>query len=221
MIRTALFDLDGLLVDSEPVWFKVRTEMFGRFGLTWTDEDQKGLMGRSTQAWIEYVDQKLAGRLSKTEIVRETMNGMAGAYRAGQVRIMPGAQEALRVCADRFKVGLASGSPRELIDAALDANAWRPGFAQVVSSDEVPQGKPSPDVYVEALRRLDAEPGSSVVIEDSGSGILAGKAAGARVIAVPNPALMPERSILSRADVVIGSLCEFEDAIKTIDQGNN
>ena len=206
IIKAVIFDLDGLLVDSEPVWFKVRTEMFGRFNLLWTDDDQKALMGRNTKSWIDYVENKLDGRLSREEIVKETLEGMVRSYRTREVRVMSGASEALEYCSARFTLALASGSPRILIDAALDSNGWRHHFAHVLSSDEVPNGKPAPDVYLEAMKRVGVRPAESVVVEDSGSGILAGKAAGASVVAVPNEHLMPPKEILNAADVVIGSL---------------
>jgi HAD superfamily hydrolase (TIGR01509 family) len=215
-LQAVIFDLDGLLVDSEPVWFRVRTEMFGRFGLEWTDDDQRALMGRSTATWIEYVDRKLEGRLQAREIERETLNAMVSQYRTGNVALMPGAQEALEYCAARFAVGLGSGSPRELIDAAIDANQWSGLFRFVLSSDTVPHGKPAPDVYEAVMKKLCVASASTVVVEDSGSGILAGKAAGAAVIAVPNTQLMPPPEALQKADVIIPSLSSIGHAIEMI-----
>jgi len=217
-IQNVVFDLDGLLVDSEPVWFRVREEMFGRFGLSWTDNDQKALMGKSTAAWIEYVDEKLQGKLGRDVIFDETIKGMVSHYRSRNVRVMPGAHEALKFCASNFRLGLASGSPRILIDAALDANRWEQYFSQIVSSDEVPHGKPAPDVYTETMTRLGADPAGTVILEDSESGILAGKAAGASVIAVPNEHLMPSPEVLRTADVVIPSLAMIEKAMKKIER---
>lgn len=216
MIKAVIFDLDGLLVDSEPVWFQVRTKMFKRFGKTWTNDDQKALMGRNTVAWIDYVEQKLEGRLSRDEIVRETLDGMTESYRSGSVRVMPGAQKALNYCGKHKVLGLASGSPRVLIDAALESNGWKGLFIELMSSDEVANGKPSPDVYLEVMRRLKVKPGESAVIEDSGSGILAGKAAGAKVIAVPNEHLMPAPEALAKADFVIDSLNEVEKLLGSL-----
>jgi HAD superfamily hydrolase (TIGR01509 family) len=213
-----VFDLDGLLVDSEPVWSEVRTAMFGRFSLSWTEDDQKALMGRSTAAWIEYVAEKLQGRLVREEIFDETMRGMVSQYHAGNVRVMPGADEAIRYCATTFSLGLASGSPRVLIDAALRSNDWEQYFSEVVSSDEVAHGKPAPDVYSRAFSRLGVDPRSTVVVEDSESGILAGKASQAFVIAVPNERLMPSPAGLRAADVVIPSLRSIGDALQTIEQ---
>ena len=216
MVDAVIFDLDGLLVDSEPVWFRVRTEMFGRYGLTWTDDDQKALMGGSTQWWVEYVSNKLAGRLSPDRVKSETLEGMVRSYRNGAVTIMPGAREALEYCADRFPLGLASGSPYVLIEAALGVNGWRGYFRETLSSDEVPRGKPAPDAYLEVLRRLNVRPTHAVVTEDSGSGILAGKAAGAIVVAVPNRALMPAAEALQAADHVLESLNDLPGILRSL-----
>ena len=218
MIKAVVFDLDGLLVDSEPVWFRVRTEMFGRFGLTWTDENQKSLMGRSTIAWIDYVDKKLAGRLPREAITQETLDGMIRQYKTGQVRVMPGGRDALEYCSGKFKLGMASGSPRVLIDAALESNNWGGFFQEVLSSDEVAKGKPSPDVYLEVMKRLNVAPHESAVVEDSGSGILAGKASGAKVVAVPNEHLMPPSETLETADIVIDSLASIAEAFESIER---
>jgi len=220
-IQAVVFDLDGLLVDSEPVWSEVRTVMFGRFDLSWTVDDQKALMGRSTAAWIEYVAEKLQGRLTREEIFDETMRGMVSQYHAGSVRIMPGADGAIRYCAKNYCLGLASGSPRVLIDAALRSNGWEEYFPEIVSSDEVPHGKPAPDVYEKVFGQLGVDPQATVVVEDSESGILAGKASHASVIAVPNERLMPSDAGLRAADIVIPSLRSIEDALRTIERAHN
>lgn len=216
MIKAVIFDLDGLLVDSEPVWFQVRTTMFERFDLTWTDDDQKALMGRSTAAWIDYVHGKLKGRLSRDEVTKETLDGMVRNYRSGAIRVMPGAQQALEYCAGKFVLGLASGSPEILIHAALESNRWGRFFSQVLSSDKVGHGKPAPDVYLEVTKRLRATPQESVVVEDSGSGILAGKAAGAAVIAIPQKDLLPAPEALKSADIILDSLVSMENALDKI-----
>lgn len=216
MIKAVVFDLDGLLVDSEPVWFQVRTTMFERFALKWADDDQKALMGRSTAAWIDYVHGKLKGRLSRDEVTEETLDGMVRKYRSGAIGVMPGAQQALEYCAGKFVLGLASGSPEVLIHAALESNRWARFFSQVLSSDNVGHGKPAPDVYLEVMKRLHTTPSESVVVEDSGSGILAGKAAGAAVIAIPQKDLMPASEALKSADIILDSLASMENALDKI-----
>ncbi len=215
-LKAVIFDLDGLLVDSEPVWFAVRTEMFGRFGMGWTDEDQKALMGRNTKSWIDYVEKKLDGRLTREEVTNQTLEGMVRSYETHNVRIMPGADQALEYCQGRFMIGLASGSPQILIDAAMRANGWAKYFSKILSSDDVPQGKPSPDVYVEVMKRMGVLPSESVVVEDSGSGILAGKAAGAAVVAVPNKLLMPAQEALDTADAVLKTLDSLATTIEKL-----
>jgi HAD superfamily hydrolase (TIGR01509 family) len=216
LIKAVIFDLDGLLVDSEPVWFRARTEMLTLLGLIWTDEDQKNLMGVSTATWVRYLTDKLQGRMSSEEIKEESLRKMASFYRSGDVPMMPGAQQAIEACNGRYKLGLASGSPRLLIDAALNGSKWRSYFSHVLSSDEVKRGKPAPDVYVEVMRRMGVAAQETAVIEDSGNGILAGKAAGAKVIAVPNPQLMPAPEALSKADVVIESLVELGQMLENM-----
>ena len=219
MIDAVVFDLDGLLVDSEPVWLRVRKEIFSRYSLPWTEEEQKALMGKNTRAWIDDGVKKLGGRLGPDAYRKVVLDGMVGAYRTGQVQLMPGAREAIDFCAIRFPLGLASGSPPVLIDAALESNGWKAMFRETLSSDSVPNGKPAPDSYLEVLRRLNIQPAGAVVVEDSGSGIFAGKAAGAYVVAVPNPAFMPAPESLLAADIVLESLhqlpAHLADSLRT------
>jgi len=206
MIKAVIFDLDGLLVDSEPVWYRARNDLFQRFGMAWTNDDQKRLMGVSTAAWTDYLEQKLQDRMSREEIVSESLGTMISRYQAGEVPLMPGARETLEFCSGKFALALASGSPKLLIDAALRGARWRHFFSEVVSSDEVARGKPAPDVYLETMTRLGVAAAETVIVEDSGGGIVAGKAAGARVVAIPNPQMMPAPEALRQADVVIESL---------------
>ena len=206
MIQAVVFDMDGLLVDSEPVWFEARRVLFSRFGMTWTDPDQERLMGVRTSVWVEYVTEKLDGAMTPDDVWRSIVGFMASAYERGEVRALPGANEALEHCAGRYRVGLASGSPRLLIDAALKGADWRRFFEEVVSSDECARGKPAPDVYLAIMDRLGVPSEATVVVEDSPAGILAGKAAGAKAIAVPSSYTAPGNKALPKADAVIDSL---------------
>ncbi len=206
MIQAVVFDMDGLLVDSEPVWFEARRELFSRFGMVWTDADQERLMGVRTSVWVDYVTGKLDGAMTPDEVLHSIVGFMASAYEHGDVRILPGAHEALKHCDGRYRVGLASGSPRPLIDAALNGAGWCRFFEEVVSSDECARGKPDPDVYLAIMNRMGLRPEATVVVEDSPAGILAGKAAGAKAIAVPGGYTAPDNEALLVADAVIDSL---------------
>jgi beta-phosphoglucomutase-like phosphatase (HAD superfamily) len=216
LIEAVIFDLDGLLVDSEPVWFKARKDFMNKFGLEWTVEDHKIQMGVSTEFWANYTYEKIGGRVSHNIIIDEILGRMISYYEDGEVETLPGASEALSYCADNFIVGLASGSPLRLIDAAIKGKGWEHYFREVVSSDEVEKGKPAPDTYLEIFRRLNISPQKTVVIEDSGGGIMAGFNSGARVIAVPNIEMMPSDDIMAKTSVNLESLHGVAQAIKEL-----
>lgn len=206
MIQAVIFDMDGLLVDSEPVWFTARRELLARHGKRWSESDQERMMGVSTATWVEYVTEKLEGAIPPEDVLHTIVDMMAAAYRSGDVPLLPGAGDALEHCAARYRVGLASGSPRLLIDAALTGADWERYFEEVVSSDECARGKPAPDIYIEIMSRMGLSPDATVVVEDSVAGILAGKDAGARVIAVPSGYTPPDDEALTRADARLESL---------------
>lgn len=218
MITVVIFDLDGLLMDTEPVWHQARVDLFNRFGLTWTTEDQERCMGVSTSFWVNAMAEKLGGRLSPPSVMEEILSRMTQSYGKGDVRILPGAHEALEFASGRFRLGLASGSPRSLIDAALAGARWTRYFERVLSSDEVHSGKPAPDVYREIMRSLGVGADETVVVEDSGNGIIAGLDAGAKVVAVPNRYIAPPADVLRRATIVLDSLEDLPKALDRIDR---
>lgn len=209
MLEAVLFDLDGLLVDSEMVWFHARCELFAEHGRSWTESDQRAVAGSHTAVWVDAMFRKLDGALDRRAIEEGIVGRMAARYTAGDVPALAGAHEALAACAARYRLGLASGSPLRLIHAALGGAGWNPHFEQVVSSDELERGKPAPDIYLEICRRLGVEPARSAVVEDSGAGIRAGRAASARVVAVPNPHTDPGPEVLALADATIPTLHEL------------
>lgn len=218
MIKAVIFDMDGLLIDTEPLWFRARSDLFREHGLTWTEADQIKCMGVSTAAWTELMADRLDGRLAAAEITDDIVNRMVAYYKAGEVELLPGAQAALELCRANYPVGLASGSHKRLLAAAVEGLKWRSIFDEILSSDDCAAGKPAPDVYLEVIRRLGVQPAETAVIEDATSGILAGYAAGARVIAVPNRHLPPPEDILTKADIVIDSLESLEVALKQLQQ---
>ncbi len=213
MIQAVIFDMDGLLVDSEPVWFEARRELLAQFGKQWTESDQKQLMGVRTSVWVDYVTEKLSGAMPRDEVLRSIVGIMAAAYRRGDVPLLPGASQALEYCVGRYRVGLASGSPRLLIDAALTGADWHHYFEEVISSDECARGKPAPDVYLAIMSRMGLNPETTTVVEDSPAGILAGKAAGAKVIAVPRAYSSASDAAVAKADVRLESLYQFPEAL--------
>jgi HAD superfamily hydrolase (TIGR01509 family) len=206
MIEAVIFDMDGLLVDSEPAWNRARVELLEQHGKTWTESDQLAQAGVHTDVWVGALYDKLEGQLSRELVLDEIIGRMAGYYEGGEVPILPGADEALAACADSYRVGLASGSPTRLIEACLKGASWGDFFDALISSDELEHGKPAPDFSHDLMRRMDLDPAPPAVVEDSGAGIKSGKAAGAKVVAIPNPATDPGPAVLGLADTCIASL---------------
>jgi HAD superfamily hydrolase (TIGR01509 family) len=209
MIEAVIFDMDGLLVDSEPSWNRARVDVAEQHGKTWTATDQLAMAGVHTDVWVNALRDKLDGRLGYDQVLDEITGRMVGYYERGEVPVLAGADEALATCADRYHVGLASGSPQRLIDACLKGAGWAGFFEDLISSDETKNGKPAPDVYLELMRRMDLDAATTAVVEDSGAGIKSGKAAGAVVVAVPNPSTDPGPDVLALADVRIATLREL------------
>jgi HAD superfamily hydrolase (TIGR01509 family) len=207
-IQAVVFDMDGLLLDSEEVWDGVREQLVREHGGRWHDGAQQAMMGMSSLEWSRYMHDDLGLGEEPAEINAEVVNRMEIAYRE-QLPLVPGAVEAVGRLAARWPLGLASSSNRPLIDLVLELAGLDGLFRVTVSSEEVGRGKPAPDVYLEAARRLGVEPRQTAAIEDSGNGILSARAAGMRVIAVPNPTFPPRPEALAEADVVLASLDEL------------
>ncbi|MFM2105094.1 MAG: hypothetical protein RL338_126 [Chloroflexota bacterium] len=187
-----IFDLDGVLVDSEIWWDEVREAFAARHGRTWTPEDRAAVMGANSRQWSRTMRDRLALDLEVGRIEREIVDGVVARYRAEGAPRIDGAVEVVRRVAASLPVAVASSAHREVIDAALGALGLASAFGAVVSSDEVAAGKPRPDVYLEAARRLGADPERCLVVEDSLNGVLAGRAAGMAVVLVPNASIPPD-----------------------------
>ena len=208
MTGAVVFDLDGLLLQSEEVWDAVREEYVRERGGRYDDEIQRAMMGMSSTEWSRYLHRTAGVPDEPEEINAEVVRRMLASYRE-HLPLVAGAVEAVERLAAQFPLGLASSSNRELIDAVLEVAGLGRFFAATVSSEEVAHGKPAPDVYLEAARRLGVEATRCTAVEDSHGGIRSAKAAGMRVVAVPNPSYPPDDEALALADVVIGSLDEL------------
>jgi HAD superfamily hydrolase (TIGR01509 family) len=208
MIQAVVFDLDGIIIDSEHVWDEVRQRLAEERGGAWHDQASRDMMGMSSPEWSRYMHDVIGLSESPEEINAEVVRRMNAAYEEG-APLIPGAAEAVERLAGRWPLGLASSSNRELIDLVLETSGLRRHFKATVSSEEVPRGKPAPDVFLEAARRLDVEPARCAAVEDSENGIGSAKAAGMRVLAIPNPQYPPADQALEAADLVLSSIREL------------
>jgi HAD superfamily hydrolase (TIGR01509 family) len=209
VIEAVVFDLDGVIVDSEQVWDEVREAYVRETGGTYTDESARDMMGMSSPEWSRYMADSLHVPGTPEEINAAIVERMLERY-GEEPPLIPGAVEAVRRIAAWVPLAIASSSNRELIDVVLRVSGLSGDFAATVSSEEVPRGKPSPDVYLEAARRLGADPARCGAVEDSHNGIRSAKAAGMRVVAVPNPHYPPDDESLSLADVVVPAIGDLQ-----------
>ncbi|RZU11125.1 HAD superfamily hydrolase (TIGR01509 family)/HAD superfamily hydrolase (TIGR01549 family) [Kribbella rubisoli] len=206
MTDAVVFDLDGVLIDSEPLWDDVRRGVVASAGRDWPADATEALQGMSTPEWSAYLtDVGVPG--SAEEVATRVIDGMVERYRS-HLPLLPGAVEAVQRLASRWPLGLASSSPRRLIDTVLESAQLTDHFRVTVSTEEVGAGKPSPAVYNEVVRRLGADSSRVVAIEDSTNGLRSASAAGLRVIAVPNASYPPQDDALALASVVVHSLDE-------------
>jgi HAD superfamily hydrolase (TIGR01509 family) len=208
VIDAVVFDLDGLLIESEGLWADVREQLARDRGGRYGPEEQRAMMGMSSPEWSRYMHDHVGLPESPDEIAAEVVERMVDRYREG-VPLIDGAVEAVERLAARWPLGLASSSNRPLIDLVLERSGLAPFFRATVSSEEVARGKPAPDVYLEACRRLDVESTQAAAIEDSHAGIGVARAAGMRVVVIPNPTYPPGDEALAEADVVLRSLAEL------------
>jgi HAD superfamily hydrolase (TIGR01509 family) len=205
VIDAVVFDLDGVVVDSEQVWDDVREGLACRRGGRWSEQSQADMMGMSSTEWSRYMHEVVGLPEPPEEINREVVRLMLARY-SEQLPLIDGAVAAVKRLAASWPLGVASSSNRELIDRVLEVSGLAPYFKATVSSEEVEHGKPAPDVYLEAARRLGVEPSRSAAIEDSANGIRSAHAAGMHVVAIPNRAFPPPADALALADVVLESI---------------
>ncbi len=207
-MQAVVFDMDGTLTDTEHVWDVVRRGLAEEDGRPWPAEASRAMMGMSTQEWSAYLSDVVGLEGSASDAARRTLAAMAAHYEAG-IDLLPGAAEAVRRMAAHWPVGLASSSPRALIDAAVHAMGLGEVFGATLSTEEIEAGKPAPDVYLEVCRRLGVAPSDAVAVEDAHNGILSASAAGLGVIAIPPHFNPPPASTLALADAVLDSLADL------------
>ena len=212
MIEAVIFDLDGVLIDSEHVWDEVRRQLAEERSRRWSDTASRDMMGMSSLEWSRYMRDEVGLAESPEEISAEVVRRLEARYRR-ELPLIAGSEQVLERLSARWPLGLASSSNRELIDLVFQESGLGRFFRATVSSEEVPRGKPAPDVYLEAARRLGAEPTRCAAVEDSENGIHAAKAAGMRTIAIPNPRYPPGAEALAAADVVLASIDDLSPEV--------
>jgi HAD superfamily hydrolase (TIGR01509 family) len=208
LAEAVIFDLDGLLIDSESVWDQARRDYVAEHGGRWLPEATREMMGMSSVEWSRYVRERL-GVDRPAEVISSEVAGRVSELYERELPLVPGAVEAVRRIAARWQLGLASSSNREVIDQVLAGAELETCFEATVSSEEVRAGKPAPDVYLETARRMELAPGGCVAIEDSHNGILSARSAGMAVIAVPNPHFPPGEEALAAAARVLPTIQEL------------
>jgi HAD superfamily hydrolase (TIGR01509 family) len=201
-VDAVVFDLDGVLVDSEERWDAAREALARESGGRWHEGAQRAMMGMSSVEWSTYMRDELGVPMEPEAISRDVVRRMEAGYREA-LPLLPGAVDAVRALAVRWPLGLASSANREIIELVLEVGGFGDAFAAWVSSDDVARGKPAPDVYLEVARRLGVDAARAVAVEDSSNGLRAAAAAGLAVVAVPNPTFPPAEDALALADVAV------------------
>jgi HAD superfamily hydrolase (TIGR01509 family) len=210
-IAAIVFDLDGVLIDSESVWDAARREVVARNGGRWQADATRTMMGMSSPEWSRYLHDQLGVPLEPDQINELVVATLLDQYRR-LLPLLPGAVVAVRRLANRWPLGLASSANRRVIDAVLEQAEITDCFAVTVSGEEVAAGKPAPDVYLTATRRLGVDAANAAAVEDSTNGLRAAAAAGMLVIASPNRDYPPEPDALALAVLVVESLDELTPA---------
>jgi HAD superfamily hydrolase (TIGR01509 family) len=207
-IEAVIFDMDGVLVDSEVYWAQGRIEYARDLGKVWGHDDYRLVMGRATLEWAEVMRERMELDMTPREIADAMIERMRAKY-SERLPVRPGAVEAVKLAATRYRVGLASGSPTALIQHVTQLTGLDQVFEVMVFGDDVPNGKPSPDIYLAALQVLGVDPSRAVGVEDSGNGLRSVKAAGMYAIAAPSPDFPLTDEVLTLADAKIDSLEDF------------
>ena len=211
-IDAVVFDMDGVLIDSEALWGEVREEFASEHGLVWRPEDQESIMGFNTAMWSRVMVERLGLRerlgMDEAGVAREIERRLLDKYRRNLPQRL-GAVAAVRLAATRHKVALATGSSREVASHVIDAIGLGGVFLACTFGDDVAVGKPAPDIYLNVLAKIGTAPGQAVGVEDSANGIRSLRAAGMAVIAAPGPQFPLSAEVLALADARIDDMRDF------------
>jgi HAD superfamily hydrolase (TIGR01509 family) len=211
VIEAVVFDLDGVLIDSEPVWERVRRGLVAAHGGHWAPDAQHKLMGMSTPEWARYLSEDLGVGLPPDKVAALVIDQMAASY-LRHLPLLPGAVEAVRRLAARWPLGLASSAPAVLIETVLQAAGLRPYFQVTMSTEQVAHGKPAPDIYQAVAAKLGFPPPDCAAIEDSSNGLRSAAAAGLKVIAIPRPQYPPAPDALAQVALLLPALPDLTEA---------
>jgi HAD superfamily hydrolase (TIGR01509 family) len=212
-----VFDMDGILIETEPIWDRVRRRMASEDGLAWPESSTPVMMGLSTQEWAEHMTGVIGIRGTWEEVAGRTIAGMAGEYASGGLPVLPGAVEAVRRMAALAPTAIASSSPRRLIDLVVERLGLSDALSVTVSTEEVARGKPFPDGYLRACELLGVEPTGTVAVEDSTNGVRSAHAAGMAVVCVPPAFHPPAEDTLALCGAVLTTLDELtEDLVRSL-----
>lgn len=211
--RAVVFDMDGVLVESEHLWERMWSRFAAERGRSWTGEQTRQVQGMSAPEWAAFLAEFSGDSESVAETERLVVDDMIAALDAGEIALLPGAERMVTETAARAPIALASSAPRRLIDAVLDRHGLTSCFSATVSSAEVPRGKPSPDVYLEAANKLGQEATGCLAVEDSSNGLRAAAAAGMTVVAIPNSGYPPAEDALAKASFVAADLDEVHSRL--------
>lgn len=216
LLQAVIFDLDGVLIDSESVWDAARRDVVARSGGSWTESATRAMQGMSSPEWSRYLRDELHAALEPDEISSQVVQLVLAAYR-DEVPLIDGAVAAVQRLAAHWPLGLASSANRPVIDAVLETEGLSDSFSATVSGEEVARGKPAPDVYLAAAEKLGVDPTRTAAVEDSTNGLRSAAAAGMVVVAVPNREFPPAGDALALADLVVGSVSELTpDSIEAV-----
>lgn len=215
-IEAVVFDMDGVLVDSEVYWLRARQEFARDRGKIWTDDDQRAAMGRNTIEWAVVMQERLHLDMSLDAIMDDIKARVIAQYEE-HLPIRPGALEAVQIAASRYHIALASGSPKTIIQRVMQLTGLDTVFEYMLYGDDFPNGKPAPDVYLAALKALNVPGNRAVGIEDSANGIRALHNAGMYIIAAPSPGFTLPSDVHALAHQVIYSMEDFSlELVQTI-----